>query len=103
MVDRSDPIAASAYSWSSSRDCSSRSSLRTRRGFEAPRLQNRNACPHHSLGLRCAGMRTPPPETGRGVTRSSAKASGSPAVNRSAPSPSTRWAPPRLRWQVSGR
>jgi hypothetical protein len=83
MVDRSDPIAASAYSRSSSRDCSSCSSLRTKRGFEAPRLQNRNAYPHHSLGLRRAGMRTPPPETGRGVMCSSAKVSGSPAVNTS--------------------
>jgi hypothetical protein len=35
------------------------------------------------MGLRCAGMRTPPPETGRGVTRSFAKASGSPVVNTS--------------------
>jgi hypothetical protein len=58
MVDRSDPIAASAYSWSSSRDCSSCSSLRRKRGFEAPRLQNRSAYPHHSLGLRRVGIKS---------------------------------------------
>jgi hypothetical protein len=66
MVDRSDPIAASAYSWSSSRDCSSRSSSRTKRGFEAPRVQNRSACPRRSLGSRRVGIRSPLPKTGRG-------------------------------------
>jgi hypothetical protein len=65
MVDRSDPIAASAYSWSSSRDCSSRSSSRTKRGFEAPRVQNQSACPHLSLKSRRTGMRSPLPKTGR--------------------------------------
>jgi hypothetical protein len=62
MVDRSDPIAVSAYSRSSSRDCSSRSSSRTKRGFEAPRVQNRSACPRHSLGSCRAGVRSPLPK-----------------------------------------
>jgi hypothetical protein len=66
MVDRSDPFAASAYSRSSSRDYSSRSSSRTKSGFEAPRVQNRSACPHHSLGLHHAGIRSPLPKMGRG-------------------------------------
>jgi hypothetical protein len=83
MVDRSDPIAASAYSRSSSRDCSSRSSSRTKRGSEAPRLQNRSAYPHHSLGLRRAGIRSPLHKTGRSYTRPSSKASGPPAVDAS--------------------
>jgi hypothetical protein len=83
MVYRSDPIAASAYSRSSSRDCSSRSSLRRKRGSEAPKLQNRSACPHHSLGLRHAGIRSLPPKTGRGSTRPSSKASEPPAVDAS--------------------
>jgi hypothetical protein len=82
MVDRSDPIAASAYSRSSSRDCSSRSSLRRKRGSEAPRLQNRNAGPHHSLGLRRLGIRTLLPKMGRGSTRPSPKASGPPCSQR---------------------
>jgi hypothetical protein len=73
MVDRSDPIAASAYS---------RISLsRMKRGFEAPRVQNQSACPHHSLGLRRAGIRSPLPKTGRGSARPSSKASGPPAVD----------------------
>jgi hypothetical protein len=83
MVDRSDPIAASAYSRSSSRDYSSRSSSRTKRGFEAPRIQNRSACPHHSVGLRRAGIRSLLPETGRGSARPSSKALGPPAVDAS--------------------
>jgi hypothetical protein len=66
MVDWSDPIAASAYSRSSSRDCSSRSSSRTKRGFKAPRVQNWSACPRRSLRLRRAGMRSSLPKTGRG-------------------------------------
>jgi hypothetical protein len=81
MVDRSDPIAASTYSRSSSRDCSSRSSSRTKRGFEAPRVQNRSAYPHHSLGSLRAGIRSPLPKTGRGSVRPSSKASGPPAVD----------------------
>jgi hypothetical protein len=83
MVDRSDPIAASAYSRSSSRDCSSRSSSRTKRGFEATRVQNRSACPHHSLGSRRAGIRSLLPKAGRGSARPSSKASGPPAVDAS--------------------
>jgi hypothetical protein len=83
MVDRSDPIAASAYSRSSSRDCSSRSSLRRKRGSEAPRLQNRKACPHHSLGLRRVGIRSLLPKTGHGSAHPSPKASGPPAVDTS--------------------
>jgi hypothetical protein len=83
MVDRGDPIAASAYSRSSSRDCSSRSSSRTKRGFEAPRVQNRSACPHHSLRLRHVGIRSLLPKTGRGSARPSSKASGPPAVGAS--------------------
>jgi hypothetical protein len=83
MVDRSNPIAASAYSRSSSRDCSSRSSLRRKRGSEAPRLQNRSACPHHSLGLCRAGIRSLLPKTGRGSARPSSKASGPPTVDAS--------------------
>jgi hypothetical protein len=83
MVDRSDPIAASAYSQSSSRDCSSRSSSRTKRGFKAPRVQNRSACPHHSLGSRRAGIRSLLPKTGHDSARPSSKASGPPAVDDS--------------------
>jgi hypothetical protein len=41
-VDRSDPTVASAHSRSPSQDCSSRSSLRTKRGSEAPRVRNRS-------------------------------------------------------------
>jgi hypothetical protein len=83
MVDRSDPIAASAYSWSSSRDCSSCSSLRRKRGFEAPRLQNRSAYPHHSLGLRRVGIKSLLPKTGCGSACPSSKASGPPTVDAS--------------------
>jgi hypothetical protein len=83
MVNRSDLIAASACSRSSFQDGSSRSSLRKRRSSEAPRLQNRNGCPHHSLGLRCAGIRPLLPKTGRGSARPSTKASGPPAVDAS--------------------
>lgn len=83
MVNRWDLIAASACSRSSFRDCSSRSSLRKRRSYEAPRLQNWNGCPCHSLGLRCAGIRPLLPKTGRGSARPSTKASGPPAVDAS--------------------
>jgi hypothetical protein len=83
MVDRSDPIAASAYSRSSSRDCSSCLSSRTKRGSKAPRVQNRSACPHHSFGLRRVGIRSPLPKTGRGSVRPSSKASGPPGVDAS--------------------
>jgi hypothetical protein len=52
MVNLSDLITALACSRSSFRDCSSRSSSRKRRSSEAPRLQNQNGYPRHSLGLR---------------------------------------------------
>jgi hypothetical protein len=93
MVDRSDPIAASAHSRSSSRDCSSRLSSRTKRGFEAPRVQNRSVCPHRSLGSRRAGMRSPLPRTDRG--------SAPPPPRRRDPLRSAHRVPPRLRRQVS--
>jgi hypothetical protein len=101
MVNRSDLITASACSRSSFRDYSSRSSLRKRRSSEAPRLQNRNGCPRHSLGMRCAGIRPllqgraaalrAPPLRRRVPLRST----------RQTPSTSTHWASPRLRWQAS--
>jgi hypothetical protein len=93
MVYRSDPIAASAYSWSSSRDCSSRSSSRTKRGFEAPRVQNRSACPRRSLGSRRTGMRSPLPKTGR--------SSAPPPPRHRDPLQSTHRVPPRLRRRAS--
>jgi hypothetical protein len=40
--DRSDPTVASAHSRSSSQDCSSRSSSRTKKGSEASRVRNRS-------------------------------------------------------------
>jgi hypothetical protein len=93
MVDRSDPIVASAHSRSSSRDCSSRSSSRTKRGFEAPRIQNRSACPRRSLGSRHARKRSPLPRTGHG--------SAPPPPRRRHPLQSAHRVPPRLRGQVS--
>jgi hypothetical protein len=60
-VDRSDPTVASAHSRSSSQVCSSRSSSRTKRGSEAPRVQNRSLSPRRSLGPRRVRMRSPPP------------------------------------------
>jgi hypothetical protein len=85
MVDRSDLIAASVYSWKLSRDLSSSSSLRERRGSESEvsRLQNRSGCPHHSLGLSYAGIRSLLPKTGHGSARPSTKASGPPAADAS--------------------
>jgi hypothetical protein len=83
MVDQSDLIAASVYSRNSSRDCSSCSSSRTRWSSEAPRLQNRIGCPHHSLGLSRTGIRPLSPGTGRGSVHPSTKASGPPAVEAS--------------------
>jgi hypothetical protein len=65
-VDRSDPTVASEHSRSSSQACSSRSSSRTKRGFEAPRVQNRSLSPHCSLGPRRARMRSPLTRTGHG-------------------------------------
>jgi hypothetical protein len=66
MVDQSDLTAASVYSRKLSRDFSSNSSLRERRGSEVSRLQNRSGCPHHSLGLSCAEVRPLLPRTGHG-------------------------------------
>ena len=85
MVDRSDLIAASVYSRKLSRDLSSSSSLRERRGSESevPRLQNRSGRPPHSLGLSCAGIRPLLPKTGHGSARPSTEASGPPAVDAS--------------------
>jgi hypothetical protein len=80
MVDRSDPIAASAYSRSSSRDCCSGSSSRTKRSFEEPRVQNRSTCPHRSLGSRRTGMRSSLPKTSHGSAPPSSKASGTPSA-----------------------
>jgi hypothetical protein len=93
MVDRSDPIAASAHSRSSSRDCSSRSSSRMKRGFEAPRVQNRSTSPRHSLGPRRTRMRSPLPRMGRG--------SAPPPSRRRHPLRSAHRVPPRLREQAS--
>jgi hypothetical protein len=93
MVDRSDPIAASAHSRSSSRDCSSRSLSRTKRGFEAPRVQNRSAYPRLSLGSRHARIRSLLPRTGRG--------SAPPSPRRRDPLRSAHRVPPRLRRQAS--
>jgi hypothetical protein len=57
--------------------------LRKRRSSEAPRLQNRNGCPRHSLGLRCVGIRPLLPKTGCGSACPSTKASGPPVVDTS--------------------
>jgi hypothetical protein len=95
MVDRSDPIVSLAHSRSSSRDCSSRSSSRTKRGLEAPRVQNRSACPRYSLGPRRARTRSPLPRTGRG--------SAPPPPRHRHPLQSAHWVPPRLRGHVSDR
>jgi hypothetical protein len=83
MVDRRDPIAASVYSQKLSRNCSSNSSLRERRGSKVSRFQNRSGYPHHSLGLSCVGIRPLLPKTGHGSVRPSAEASGPPAVGAS--------------------
>jgi hypothetical protein len=83
MVDRSDLIAASVYSRKLSRAFSSNSSLRKRRGSEVARLQNRSGCPHHSLGLSCAGVRPLLPRTGHDSARPSTEASSPPAADAS--------------------
>jgi hypothetical protein len=83
MVDLSDLIAASVYSWKLFRNCSSNSSLRERRGSEVSRLQNRSSCPHHSLGLSCMGIRPLLPKVGHGSACPPAEASGPPAVSAS--------------------
>jgi hypothetical protein len=81
MVDRSDLIAASVYSWKLSRAFSSNPSLRRRRGSEMPWPQNRSSCLHHSLGLSYAGMRPLLPRTGHGSARPSTEASGPPTAD----------------------
>jgi hypothetical protein len=85
MVDRSDLIAASVYSRKLSRDLSSSSSFKERRGSgsEVARLQKRSGCPPHSLGLSCVGIRLLLPKTGHGTARPSTEASGPPAVDAS--------------------
>ena len=92
-VDRSDPTVASAHSRSSSQACSSRSSSRTKRGFEAPRVQNQSLSPRRSLGPRRARMRSPLPRTGHG--------SAPPPPRRRHPLRSAHRVPPRLRRQAS--
>jgi hypothetical protein len=79
-VDRSDPTVASAHSRSSSQVCSSRSSSRTRRGSEAPRVQNWSLSPRRSLGPRYARMRSPLPTTGRGSAPPSSETPAPPAA-----------------------
>jgi hypothetical protein len=83
MVDRSNLIAASVYPQKLSQDFSSNSSLRKRRGSEVSRPQNRSGCPHHSLGLSCAGVRPLLPRTGHDSARPSTETSGPPAVDAS--------------------
>jgi hypothetical protein len=85
MVDRSDLITTSVYSRKLSRDLSSSSSLREKRGSESEVswLQNRSGCPHHSLGLSYAGIRPLLPKMGHGSARPSTKASGPPAADAS--------------------
>jgi hypothetical protein len=95
MVDRSDPIVASAHSRSSSRDYSSRSSSRMKRGLEAPRVQNRSACPRRSSGPRHTRTRSPLPRMGRG--------SAPPPPRHRHPLQSAHRVPPWLRGQVSDR
>jgi hypothetical protein len=56
--DRSDPTVAPAHSRSSSQDCSSRSSSRTKKGSEAPRVRNRSNWRRPSE-LRHAATRLP--------------------------------------------
>jgi hypothetical protein len=83
MVVRSDLIVASVYSRKLSRNCSSSSSLRERRGSEVLRLQNRSGCPHHSLGLSCVGIRSLIPKTGHCSVCPTTEALGPPAVDAS--------------------
>jgi hypothetical protein len=83
MVIQSDLIAASVYSRKLSRNFSSNSSLRERRGSEVSRLQNRSGCPHHSLGLSCMGIRPLLPKTGHGSACPATEASGPPSVGAS--------------------
>jgi hypothetical protein len=97
MVDQNDLIVASVYSRKLSPNCSSNSSLRERRGSEVLRLQNRTGCPHHSLGLRCVGIRPLLPKTGHGSARPSAEASGPLQSVHQVPPQSTSRASPRLK------
>jgi hypothetical protein len=83
MVVRSNLIAASVYSRKLSRNCSSNSSLRERRGSEVSQLQNRSGYPHHSLGLSCVGIRSLLPKMSHGSARPTTEASGPPAVDAS--------------------
>jgi hypothetical protein len=48
-----------------------------------PWPQNQSGCPHHSLGLSYAGIRSLLPRTGHGSTRPSTEASGPPAAEAS--------------------
>jgi hypothetical protein len=93
MVDRSDPIAASAHSRSSSRDCSSRSSSRTKRGSR--HHGSRTGAPAHEAhgdgDARGRGRRPPGREA---VLRTS-------PPRRQDPLQSAHRVPPRLRGQVS--
>jgi hypothetical protein len=77
-VDRSDPAIASAHSRSPSQDCSSRSSSRTKRGSEAPRVQNRSNWRRPSE-LRRARTRLPLDGTGHGPAPPSFEAPSSDA------------------------
>jgi hypothetical protein len=78
--DRSDPTVASAHSRSSSQDYSSRSSSRTKKGSEAPRVRNRSNW-RRPAELRRAGTRLPLGGTGRGPAPPSSEA---PSSNASA-------------------
>jgi hypothetical protein len=100
MVDRSDLIAVSVYSWKLSRDFSN-SSLWETRSSEEPRLQNRSSCPHHSLGLSCAETRPLLPRADHGSARPSLRRRVPLQSMHRVPPPSTYWASPRLRWQAS--
>jgi hypothetical protein len=77
-VDRSDPAVASARSRIPSQDCSSRSSSRTKRGSEAPRVRNRSNWRRPSE-LRRVGTRLPLDGTGRGPAPPSFEAPSSDA------------------------
>jgi hypothetical protein len=81
--DRSDPTVASAHSRSSSQDCSSRSSPRTKKGSEASRVRNRSNWRRLSE-LRRARTRLPPGETDRVSTPPP------PRLRASTPRPSQR-------------
>jgi hypothetical protein len=82
-VNRSNPTVASAHSRSPSQDCSSRSSSRTKRGSEAPRVWNRSNWRRPSE-LRRVGTRLPLDGTGRGPAPPSSKAPSSDALAISA-------------------